>query len=578
MVARFYDKYDWRANIWSGTEFARLEVPFRVTKKGAQTPVTSSFTMAAPSERMPGYFKSFEEFMTSFRIYPASDRTLRPADTLYLQVAPWTSHVVVKLIAADPRQIAAVKLPIAVSDETLKIRYNKNNVMVVRRNGREEPAFISMFMPAMRMGTQLGPFPEIHMEEALREQKELGVNVIANTSGNWWMPEIAGRKTVEPLSACYKYFYDVLVRKFDMKVIGWSVYPPSAPGLFHCAAPLVGRKVPYRTAPNCYAAGLPRVGVDLLDPAVPEVIATWVKYQYARWGDTWFKTRDGRVPIDIEDTWGWLRDDINTRFTISPTGVAMFRDWLRKKYGTVDRVNAAWHTAFRDFGDIDPEAGHGAGTRWPAFDKKESAFHDWTPAIEDWDRFRTEMRLSMVAAANAAIRKFLPGGELAIRTEGANLPIQADGHGPNMHWRHAFYCQRRNAIVHDVLKEKNVVHFYSDYTTLPYTESEWRQAMREMAADGIIPAFLPTFNGMRDIALNPWYGLEYQMHYNLERPSKGVLIHCLTAAYPWWKATYEEGGAPGIIWSDYCCDAFATETQKRELKLLRENFGKMARD
>jgi hypothetical protein len=99
--------------------------------------------------------------------------------------------------------------------------------------------------------------------------------------------------------------------------------------------------------------------------------------------------------------------------------------------------------------------------------------------------------------------------------------------------------------------------------------------MREMVSAGVVPMFLPAFNHMRDILLNQYYGLEYKTNYNLEKPSKGIMVHCLTAAYPWWKATYEEGGAPGIIWADYLCDGFATETQKRELKLLSENFKKM---
>lgn len=54
------------------------------------------------------------------------------------------------------------------------------------------------------------------------------------------------------------------------------------------------------------------------------------------------------------------------------------------------------------------------------------------------------------------------------------------------------------------------------------------------------------------------------MRYGLDELAKEMMIHCLMAAYPWWKATYEEGGAPGIICSDYLCDGFATETQKRD--------------
>jgi hypothetical protein len=49
-------------------------------------------------------------------------------------------------------------------------------------------------------------------------------------------------------------------------------------------------------------------------------------------------------------------------------------------------------------------------------------------------------------------------------------------------------------------------------------------------------------------------------------------MHCLTALYPWFKATYEEGGIPGILWEDYQCDGFATETQKREMRIFRERL------
>ena len=49
-------------------------------------------------------------------------------------------------------------------------------------------------------------------------------------------------------------------------------------------------------------------------------------------------------------------------------------------------------------------------------------------------------------------------------------------------------------------------------------------------------------------------------------------MHCLTALYPWFQAVYESGGVPGILWEDYQCDGFATETQKREMRLFREKL------
>ena len=78
---------------------------------------------------------------------------------------------------------------------------------------------------------------------------------------------------------------------------------------------------------------------------------------------------------------------------------------------------------------------------------------------------------------------------------------------------------------------------------------------------------------MRDIAINRRYGSDYQVHYNLPEPRKGYMMHCLVALYPWFTAVHEEGGIPGILWEDIQCDGFATETQKREMRLFREKLG-----
>lgn len=573
MLYRYHAQYNWGTNIWHGADVAQLKFPIKVTKEGGDTPVETTFTLPDPYEKMPGYIDSFEEFMTAFRIYPGAAKQTEQDGVIYLQVAPWTKQVTAKLILTDPKEIAVARIPIKITDETLSVKYNPKNVMVV--DG--QPAIVAQAMPGMRTGFQLGPYPEEHMLKQAQEMKDLGVNLIANTSGNWHVGELIGRKGVELHTACYRYFYDTLARKLNFKLIGWSVYPPSGTSWYDCAAPLLGKKIDFSKADKGYNGA--DVSVDLGDPIVPEVIAAWTMYNYGRWGDMWFKTKDGRVPIDIEDTWGWMRDDINLRYNLGPIGLQRFRDWVKAKYGTIEKTNAAWKSSFKSFDEIDPQINQGEEgdnlTGKPVYNKKDNPFHDWSAAVNDWDTFRTELRMEIYKKANELIRKQIPGAELALRCEGANLVIKGNPKSSDMHWRHVYYSQRRNAMDFDVVKRENVLHFFSDYTTLPYTEAEWRQGMREMVKAGVIPVFLPQFDHMRDILLNPYYGREYQTHYNLDKPSKGMMIHCLMAAYPWWKSTYEEGGAPGIIWSDYACDGFATETQKRELKLLREHFDAM---
>lgn len=572
MCCKYHREWHWGVNIWHGMPFARLEFPITVTPEGGDAPVETTFEVTNAEEKMPGYLAAFEEFMTSFQTYPASSEGRVEEGVLYLQVAPWTEQVTLKLIHTAPKSIRTVRIPVTVTDETLRIRPNPDNIMTLTTPEGDTPAFIAQEMPGMRSGFQLGPYPEVHLRERIRFLKACGVNLLTNTAGSWWLPEMQGSERIHLLSETYKFFYDVLAREEGMKCVGWSLYPPSSEQWVRHAERILGKELDVAPADAVYGQ---HAGVDLGDPAIPEVIAAAARFNYERWGDLWFTTKDGRVPIDIEDTWGWMRDDINLRYTLGPKGVARFRAWVREKYGDITAVNAAWGSAYADFDAIDPQSDQGVEgdgmDHGPVYNRPEHVFHDWSPATEDWDRFRTTLRLEIYREAQRIMREFLPGASLCLRTEGANLVVPGDPKG-TPHQRHLYYSQRRNAMVYDVVREMDVLHFYSDYTTLPYSETHWRRSMREMTDAGIIPAFLPQFDRMRDVVLNPHYGREYQVHYGLDAPRQGMVIQSLIAAYPWWKATYEEGGAPGIIWSDYLCDGFATETQAREAKLLRERL------
>ena len=77
IVARFYGKYNWMANIWSGSEFARLEVPITVNDRGGWKKADSIFIQnGRHSYQFPGYWGKYEEFMSSFTIYPTMPMTL----------------------------------------------------------------------------------------------------------------------------------------------------------------------------------------------------------------------------------------------------------------------------------------------------------------------------------------------------------------------------------------------------------------------------------------------------------------------------------------------------------------------
>ena len=42
-----------------------------------------------------------------------------------------------------------------------------------------------------------------------------------------------------------------------------------------------------------------------------------------------------------------------------------------------------------------------------------------------------------------------------------------------------------------------------------------------------------------------------------------------------YKAVYENGGIPGVLWEDYLCDGYVTETQQKEMKFYSSKIAQM---
>jgi hypothetical protein len=580
LQGRFYDQFDRYTNIWWGTEFARLEIPLTVTANPTVMPVEATFTMHDTTGRMPGYFSDFEEFMTSFKILPPQQTQEVRQATLYVQVAPWTEDIVIKLITQQPRRIAAATVPVRVDNSSLAIQYNPRNMATITEaDGHQKPAFFAQLMPAMRVA-RLTPYPERDLLRFAQEAKDLGVDVVINTAGEWWTQDLCGQGGPHNfLGNDYKYFFDVVVRQVGFKLLGWSVLGPCRPAIYQKAEPLLGRKIEYVASANGW--GSPHSAVDMCDPAVVEVLAAWTFYQYERWGDLWYQTKDGRVPVDVEDTWGWLREYENRRYAIGPLGLQRFQAWLQKKYGTIEAVNRAWGSAYADFAEIDPQKDQGRevimGEEKPYFyyNKKGHVFHNWSLAMEDFDLFRSLLKVDVYRELLETLREKIPTAEINLRTEGTHFIVPGEPQFDDLHLRQIYYGQRKNADLFEVMKNQDAIRYFSSYTTMPYSVETWRHAHRQMVAAGLIPNYLPTFDRMRDMVANRHIGTDHTMDFNYDQPTRVIEVYRLLAAYPYWRAAYEEGGMPCVIWSDYTCDGFMTETQKRELRLLTEHFKKM---
>ncbi len=571
---RYEREFNTWLNIWEGRDMVSWEMPFRVSPTAEQVepaPCTLTLDDGVQPDKITRWMHTFQEFMTAFDCHqkePAGPRTIH--GTLYLQVAPWSKHVVIKLIRTGPVAIATAEVPVTVDASSLAVRYNPRCPTNVVRNGRREPAILSQIMADMRTNIQLGPFPEQHIASRLREMLDCGINLAATTNMPWIFdaPKGAYMYSMEDEISnengdALKYALDV-ARRDGLQITGMGTYPINRMAFGEIYDWMTGVKHTYDRASV--------VEMSYADPMLSEVTAGLWTYLFRRWGDLYYQSEDGPVPFDAEDTRGWMRQDVNIRYPIGELSKKAFRQWLRNRYVAIAAVNTAWGTTYASFDAIDPEASqvHNIfGHIWEYTDPA-NPFHDWSPAIADFDGFRTELRVRNYRETLERMRKVVPMATIMVRTEGANALVSGlDPATPNPHLRHVFFSQRRCGLIAEIVQASGTVRYHSDYTTIPYTPSEVRDLTRQCVRQGVIPAWMPQFDNMRDIAINAKYGTDYQVHYNLPEPRLGVMMHVLTAAYPWMRATYEEGGVPGLLWEDYQCDGFATETQKRELRLFR---------
>jgi len=567
LTYRCYKKPDIIGNMWDGPTIFVWEMPFSVEPEPRHVPIAKGrkvLTDMGSTDKITRFIHTFEEFMTAFDCHLARPtgerRTIR--GKLHLQVAPWTKDVVVKLVGSDPVSVVSTAVPVAVDSDSLSVTFNRDMSNHLIKNGLREPIIASQTMAEMRTNVQLGPFPEYHIHDRLQEMMDCGINVVATTATDTLYRDRRKPKSNYQGDA-YKYFMDV-AREEGMRVEGWGAYPFNNSDVGDIAVWITGREFQGEHDWRDYA-----------EPLLPLANATVWLYQFHRWGDLYYQNERGDVPIGTEDLRGWMRYDIDTRFPIGEMERRAFHNWVKKKYGTIETTNASWNSTFGSFEEIDPQKGqveNRFGHRWE-YTNPLHPFHDWNQAVVDLDEFRTELRVQNYRDVLAIIRKEIPTAMISLRTEASIVLISGiDPTDPNPHLRHIYYSQRRTAAIAEIIQKSGLVKFHCDYQTIPYTPSELRQLVCLSVSQGIIPMYLPYFNDMRDVVINDRYGKDYQVDYNISNPKKGYVAHCLVALYPWFKTMYEEGGIPGILWEDYQCVGFATETQKKEMRLFMKKL------
>ena len=568
-----YSKWNQPKNYSGGEAFAYLDVFLTVVNgkpQAVEPQLKVAMNPSAKSGDFPEYMHSFEEFMTGFEWWrmPVS----RAESVIYVQVAPWTQQLDLKLIMGRPMALQTASIPITVSTKNLALRYNPENPFVLNRNGREEPVIIGQLMPSMRHSLHFGHQADQIVKDLLKEAQECGVNVYCSESGGYALMDFFRKPTsYDPVGEMTKYF-NSLLEPAGMPILGHGIY--GAQESYRFASKLMDPPLNLGPMKEFYSN-------HHTDPQWAQSWAAVVLYNHKLSGGNWYKVRDGRTIIDMEDSIGWMREGIQIRYSLGEKGLRDFQEWVRKKYGTIEKVNKAWSSSYKDFPEINPEENQSAsvphGYKWEYYKKTNPVFYEWSPALEDLDVFRTEARCASYRQILEIVRKTIPNAIIDLRTEGGNFIIPDSSKlGNTPHERHVKYSSRRNAMIGEVLaKNRDVIGFYSDYTPQALTPEEWRKFTRLSVEAGIRPMPLPHLGRTRGVALQQKWGEDYTVHYNLPHPAKGVMVFALQALFPVMQAVYEEGGCPGVIWADYTCDVFLTETQKKELKFLRAAMDKL---
>lgn len=577
-VARFEREFNWEVNLWAGRQVFSATWPFSVEENARMTepqPVTVAQGVFEGRHNLNQWLHNFEEFMTAFQsrldgLAAGETKT----GTLHLQMAPWSEQVVVKLINPNQREPATAAVPVRINEERPALVFEPNKRNIVWHGNAWRPFVFTQAMPDMRASFQLGPDPAATIRRDLENMRQSGITAVGTTAMPWLyefieLPYIHSQPTMEAnhKGDAYKFFLDA-ARAVGMPVEGWGNYPFARRTVGEVASWLLGK-------PFELAAAFP-MEASKADPNLPRANALMWKYHFERWGDNFFVNAAGEMPFGVEDTRGWLRMDLHIRYPMGELAMHGFADWLRERYESLAELNQAWGSDYSDWNEIHPEKNQSAnrwGHRWEYFNR-DHVFHDWSPAIFDFDAFRTELRLKNYADTLYYLRKEIPDATLNVRTEGANVIVSGlDPMDSNPRMRHIYYSQHRAALIAEAIMQSGLVAYHSDYITLPYSPSEVSKLTAAAVAQGITPAWLPQFNHMRDIAFNERYGTsDYYQSLNGDKPMRAAMMHVLTAVYPWWKAVLEAGGVPGILWQDFECDGIVTDTQLREMRLFNQDL------
>lgn len=559
-------------NIWAGRTYETAYFEFDVEDTFRQVePSPITYTYKKETQRNT-WLHTYEEFMTSFDSWlnPFEIDPIRTGkQVMYLQCAPWTNCITLKLMSGNFMNQVAVTIPVEVESDSIKVKLDtQHKNYIIDGEGKRQPAVIAQSMCDMRVHIALGPDADQALLNELMDMKDCGVNLISTTAAFETVLTDEDLKhftrdapRVYTHNADAHWFMCDAIKQLGMKLEGWITYPYDSEGNVVKARWITGDEKYDPKKITC---------VD--DPLLAEANGVKTRYQFKRWGDNYFVLGDGKVPVFAEDTRGWHRIDIQNRHHLDAQTKENFRAYLKEKYGTIEDVNEVWGTSYPDFDSIEPEEGTYLDHGCPCYTTEDASFTEWSRALEDLDVFRTASRMGNYQTI-LDMNRDLFDGIVGMRTEGGNWTAEVPFDSGNQRYRHVYYSQRRVAAMPRQMAESGLVAIHSDYCTLPYSPEEVADLTRRSVEMGIMPMHMIQADRMRDVAINPHYGQDYSIRYNLgEKANRGAYISTVISLFGWFKATYENGGIPGVLWEDYLCDGYVTTMQQKEMKFFMKKL------
>ena len=551
----------WASGYVGGRAIAHDILEFNVTEEGEMTtPKKLQHEDYGAAYARNEWIGSYEEFQSSYNTHRtiSSDKNNPTTGTIYVQPAPWDSTLSLKIMPAGTPSAKMVRIPLNVESDSIKIELNPYNENYhIKEDGTREPLLITQNMADMRGNSQDTPYAREKIVNVLKDMKDAGINMVTSTMAFGYTPN----------NESYKFSMDV-TRALGLDFEGFSHYT------YHSGV---------ASAQQVKGSGIGGTLDTWGMYDVNEANAILADYSFQRYGDMYYQDHNGIIPIATEDTWGWLTMDHDWRFGLhQPKAITQFQDWLQGIYGSIDKLNQAYNSSYTDFSEVDPRE----GAKFETMDGGSYIFIDSiqtyterSRAVAELDVYRTLGRVKNYKTMLENLKTLNPDKtKVWVRYEGSTwFAPGIDPNTKNTHYRQTLYEQRRNAVIPEILSASGVVYGGSNYDGTPLTPSETYELTKRSADAGLIMSKVPMTTHMRDVVINPYYGDgKYVQEYNLADTNlKGAWVDTTMALFPFFKAMYEGGGIPGVMWQDYFCDGFATATQFKEAQFYTKKIQEM---